>query len=579
MDRVLILMIVFPLLLLAQFSELASSDNGRHLYFSSTLRFKGQIPERGEYRIYRVTETGGIELFAERGDLAYKFGGGSGDGARTPQVSGDGQTVGLTLEGICDSADGCMSNSQWRAEIRGRNTAVLGQGALYLSRTPKWALLVTPATGFRDPGAKPEATLINLDTGERASVPAPPMFMAQPLASDGTVVVQNTAMNTGPSPVSAIGIWRAGKITPVGLTGIVSVWALSDNGSVLLYSSVTSDAGPAQFRAHLIARDITHGQDIELFAGASGEFPQFMGASNDGRRVLYRVTKASLEGPAFIADTATGRSSPILLPNGELATDGTLSGFGNTAFLVTTTGRIASVDLATGALSDAVPVTPYIRNSYQFSPGSLVRLEGTLPHSAAALAGAIFLKDRAVPVLYANEKEIGIQTPWELDSTFEAPLRVEVASDTPFQQSELVHIPGMSPRFEGTPPPGVALPGIAIKGDFSGLLATDPQPGEIFHMYLTGLGVVEGSVQTGAVTPIGPVFPIRGTMACRFTPYTKDAETLFAGLAPGLIGIYQVTFRIPEDLKPVRLVGGRCNFASSNGSGSSIWGGMPPANP
>jgi uncharacterized protein (TIGR03437 family) len=304
-----------------------------------------------------------------------------------------------------------------------------------------------------------------------------------------------------------------------------------------------------------------------------------MGASNDSRRVLYRVTKLSLEGPAFIADTATGGSTLILLPNGELAADGTLSGDGNAAFLVTTAGRIASVDLATGALGDAVPRTPYIRNSYQFSPGSLVRLEGTLPHSAAALTDAIFLDNRPVPILYANEKEIGIQVPWELGNKFEAPLRVEVSSDTPFQQSELVHIPGMSPHFEGTPPRGVALPGIAIKGDWSGLFAADPQPGEIFHMYLTGLGVVEGTVQTGSVTPISPVFPIRGSIVCRFAPYEKDAETLFAGLAPGLIGIYQVTFRIPEDLNPVRLAGGRCNFASSNGSGTLIWGGMGSANP
>ncbi|MDQ6708566.1 MAG: hypothetical protein M3Z85_21615 [Acidobacteriota bacterium] len=571
MNRLVTLILLCPLLVLAQFSELAASDNGRHLYFSSTLKLKGQTPDRAEYRIYRVTETGGIELFAERGDLAFKFGGGSGDGARTPQISGDGQTVGLTLEGICESADGCMSNSQWRAEVRGRNAAVLGQGALSMSRSAKWALLTTAPTGIPAPGAMPEATLINLDTGERASVPAPPMFMARALASDGTVVVQNTGVG--------LGLWRAGKVTRVTIPGAVSLWALSDDGSMLLYRSVTIGADPANSRMRLMARDVTHGQDIELFAGAIGEFPQFMGASNDGRRVLYRVTKLSAAGPAFVADAATGRSSPILLPDGELATDGTLSGFGNAAFLLTTTGRIASVDLAAGALRDAVPPTPYIRNSSQFSPGSLVRLDGTLPHSAAALTDAIFLDNRAVPVLYANEKEIGIQVPWELANTFEAPLRVELASDTPFQQSVLVNIPGMSPRFEGTPPAGVALPGIAIKSDWSGLLTSDPQPGEVFHMYLTGLGVVQGTVRTGAATPIGPVFPIRGSIACRFTPYEKDAETLFAGLAPGLIGIYQVTFRIPEGLNPVRLTGGRCTFAFSNGGGSLIWSGIGSATP
>ncbi|MGI8988091.1 MAG: hypothetical protein ACR2I2_00740 [Bryobacteraceae bacterium] len=203
MTGIPIVMAISPLLALAQFGELAASDNGRHLYFSSTLKLKGQMPDHGEYRIYRVVETGGIELFAERGDLAYKNGGGSSDGARNPQVSGDGQTVGLTLEGICESADGCTSNSLWRAEIRGRNAAVLGAGALYLSRSAKWALLTPPPAGIPGPGAMPGATLIHLDTGERTGIPAPAMFIARPLASDGTVLVQNTATMTGPTLISS----------------------------------------------------------------------------------------------------------------------------------------------------------------------------------------------------------------------------------------------------------------------------------------------------------------------------------------------------------------------------------------
>jgi uncharacterized protein (TIGR03437 family) len=63
-------------------------------------------------------------------------------------------------------------------------------------------------------------------------------------------------------------------------------------------------------------------------------------------------------------------------------------------------------------------------------------------------------------------------------------------------------------------------------------------------MYLTGLGAVEGMVPTGASTPFGSLFPIRGHFTCRFSPYTQDAATLFAGLAPGLTGIYQVTFQM-----------------------------------
>jgi hypothetical protein len=58
---------------------------------------------------------------------------------------------------------------------------------------------------------------------------------------------------------------------------------------------------------------------------------------------------------------------------------------------------------------------------------------------------------------------------------------------------------------------------------------------------------------------------------CRFSPYMQDAATLFAGLAPGLTGIYQVPFQMPAVPNPGKLNGGRCSFESQNGSGSLIW--------
>src|SRR5260370_38013179 len=111
-----------------------------------------------------------------------------------------------------------------------------------------------------------------------------------------------------------------------------------------------------------------------------------MGLSKDGHWVLFRVAdlQFGLEGPAYIVNTVTGETQPLTLPDGELATDGTLSGSGNAAFLVTSAGRIVRFELAAGrsvATETLVPATPYARDLFSFSPGSLVRLEGTLPRS------------------------------------------------------------------------------------------------------------------------------------------------------------------------------------------------------
>jgi uncharacterized protein (TIGR03437 family) len=110
-----------------------------------------------------------------------------------------------------------------------------------------------------------------------------------------------------------------------------------------------------------------------------------------------------------------------------------------------------------------------------------------------------------------------------------------------------------------------------VKADFSGVLTSDPQPGEVFVVYATGLGPVVGQVQTGVPAPADALLPIRGEFRCRFFPYTADAETLFAGLAPGLTGVYQVNLRMPQAPSAAPISGGVCNYVSSSGSGSFAW--------
>src|SRR5260370_37182301 len=96
---------------------------------------------------------------------------------------------------------------------------------------------------------------------------------------------------------------------------------------------------------------------------------------------------------------------------------------------------------------------------------------------------------------------------------------------------------------------------MTMSPDFSGLVTTQPQPGDIVIAYMTGLGPVQGQPQTGVPTPVGVPMPLDGQITCTFLvqqtsplvplPQQSAAETLFAGLAPSLIRIYQVSFRMP----------------------------------
>ncbi len=91
------------------------------------------------------------------------------------------------------------------------------------------------------------------------------------------------------------------------------------------------------------------------------------------------------------------------------------------------------------------------------------------------------------------------------------------------------------------------MPGIAAKihEDFRALITDDSPaiPGEVIHLYATGLGPVTQPQQTG-VPASGPV-PLVEQRPC-----TDGSTLLYAGLAPGLIGYYQVDARLPASLTP-----------------------------
>ncbi|MCS6952318.1 MAG: PQQ-dependent sugar dehydrogenase [Bryobacterales bacterium] len=77
-------------------------------------------------------------------------------------------------------------------------------------------------------------------------------------------------------------------------------------------------------------------------------------------------------------------------------------------------------------------------------------------------------------------------------------------------------------------------------------LVTPERPlraGELAYFYATGLGEVVQPPPSGAAAPSGP--PRRALAPVRVTLGGVDCEVLFAGLAPGLVGVFQVNIRVP----------------------------------
>ncbi len=322
----------------------------------------------------------------------------------------------------------------------------------------------------------------------------------------------------------------------------------------------------------LTARNLVTGVETTIYTSLnSTQLPNFLGMSNDGSQVLFNVWSTQAAGPAYLWNS---NGSPLIaLPDpGEIATSGTLGGLGTAGYLATSEGRIVKFVVSAGVATvteTVVPTTPYISNtSNSFSPGSLVDLQGTLPASVDLLAGLILLGGNPIPILYAIPGDIRAQVPWEL-KTGQAGLTVDVFTNSLFRQNDIVIVPPVAPAILPADPGEQTILGLKlVKGDFSGLVTAQPAPGDIVIAYLTGLGSDRGNPQTGVPAPADTLFPIQDQLTCQFSPGQSPMQTLFAGLAPLMIGIYQVSFQMPGNAGQAPISGLQCSLQGSSGGAS-----------
>jgi uncharacterized protein (TIGR03437 family) len=71
---------------------------------------------------------------------------------------------------------------------------------------------------------------------------------------------------------------------------------------------------------------------------------------------------------------------------------------------------------------------------------------------------------------------------------------------------------------------------------------------DTLEIYCFGLGVTNPLVEVGTASPASPL--ARAKVTPRLQIGGRDAELSFAGLVPGLAGVYQVNAKVPAGLSP-----------------------------
>ena len=144
----------------------------------------------------------------------------------------------------------------------------------------------------------------------------------------------------------------------------------------------------------------------------------------------------------------------------------------------------------------------------------------------------VLLSGKAVPLYYASNSQVNFQVP---------------AFQAPGQALAEVRVGGQSvARAPITILPN--SPGVfAIANqDFSRNSASRPaHPGEILHIYATGLGAVSPTVEEGVAAPAQPL----ATSISNPNVFLggRQLAVAYSGLAPGLAGVWQLDVPLPTD--------------------------------
>lgn len=352
-------------------------------------------------------------------------------------------------------------------------------------------------------------------------------------------------------------------------------------GTQIVYS-YSSPSPPMQRTLVVRAIDVSTGGDTVVAEESAATFPVLSGPfgssaqiwiSDDGRQIVYLAApvRDSLASQVFtVTSDGSGRrqlTDAAAYPEGFVET--TISPNGATAYAISPWNRVVQIGISKGQVNEIVPRTPVVSASGYggngMVPGSIAVLYGTAlsDGSAAAapplplsLAGTgVQVAGRDAPIVSAEPGAVRFQVPFE---TALGPATITIKNLSPFEQDAALYFSSNYPItawdlsfLDLAPDPSTGVWLSAIHQDFRSLVTLDnpAQPDEIVHFYAAGMGPVSPAVPTGQPAPSDPPARVVNPPQCSVgSPYSDGVPVAvrFAGLAPGLAGVYQLSLQLPS---------------------------------
>ncbi len=209
-------------------------------------------------------------------------------------------------------------------------------------------------------------------------------------------------------------------------------------------------------------------------------------------------------------------------------------------------------------------------NLHQF--GEKTESSTTIP-LARTLSGLQLLFNGApVPLFFVGTDQINFQVPYSASTSGTANLQVVEAATGRILGETTV---ALAPALPGIFTQAANGSGAAVAQNEDGSLNSEKNPavaGKVITLYGTGQGVVDNPPADGDI-PNKAVSSPRAPTIFIGTEFVTGADVLYAGLAPTLVGVWQVNVRIPKNQitlpeNPTQVV----NFQNSVPSGGAGFG-------
>lgn len=358
---------------------------------------------------------------------------------------------------------------------------------------------------------------------------------------------------------------------------------ISSDGSRLVYSTYLGGKGDDQ--AQGIAVD-AGGRAYVVGITASADFPATPLASSQKPEVGSKVFVAKLDeaGASFVYSVLMGgrgidQGLAIALgpPGSAYVTGNTFSSdFPTTAGAVRTAFG-GGLDAFVAKIVEVAPQVGAAVNGADFKgpcvAGAIIsifgqglalstRTAGSVPLPTVLVGTRVVLDGLDLPLFYVSPGQINAQVPFETAGKSAASLQVFAGgiASAPLQVPLVSVAPRVFTASQVQPAAAAAL----RAADFTPVTPANPvMRNEAVILFTTGLGSVSPAAATGAAAPSSPL--ALTVLKPSVSIDGKNAPVLFSGLAPGLVGLYQINVTVPAD----SLTGDQVPVVVSAGGASS----------